>query len=49
MWRESLKLIVFGATGRTGSLVVEQALAAGHEMAAVARHPSAVTIHLRDG
>jgi len=39
-----MKLIVFGATGRTGHLVVEQALAAGHEVAAVARHPSALTI-----
>ena len=39
-----MKLIVFGATGRTGHLVVEQALAAGHEVTAVARHPSAVTI-----
>jgi putative NADH-flavin reductase len=39
-----MKLIVFGATGRTGRLVIEQALAAGHEVAAVARRPSAVTI-----
>jgi len=39
-----MELIVFGATGRTGSLGVEQALAAGHEVAAVARHPTAVTI-----
>ena len=39
-----MKLIVFGATGRTGTLVVEQALAAGHGVTAVARRPSAVTI-----
>lgn len=39
-----MKLIVFGATGRTGHLVVEQALAAGHEVTAFARRPSAVTI-----
>jgi putative NADH-flavin reductase len=44
MWRESTKLIVFGATGRTGHLVVEQALAAGHEVTAVARGLSALTI-----
>jgi len=39
-----MKLIVFGATGRTGRLVIEQALAAGHEVAAGDRRPSAVTI-----
>jgi putative NADH-flavin reductase len=39
-----MKLVVFGATGGIGSQVIEQALAAGHEVTAVARHPSAVTI-----
>ena len=39
-----MKLIVFGATGRTGHLVVEQALAAGHEVTTVARRLSALTI-----
>jgi len=39
-----MKLIVFGATGKTGNLVVEQALAAGHEVAAVARRPAAITV-----
>jgi putative NADH-flavin reductase len=39
-----MKLIVFGATGGTGRLVVEQALAVGHTVTAVARRPSAVTV-----
>lgn len=38
-----MKLVVFGATGGIGSRVLEQALAAGHEVIAVARHPSAIT------
>lgn len=38
-----MKLTVFGATGGTGSAVVRQALAAGHEVTAAARRPEAVT------
>jgi putative NADH-flavin reductase len=38
-----MKLIVFGATGGTGQQVVEQALAAGHEVTAVVRRPEAIT------
>lgn len=38
-----MRLVVFGATGGTGRLIVEQALAAGHEVIAVARRPSAIT------
>jgi putative NADH-flavin reductase len=39
-----MNLVVFGATGGTGCLVVEQALAASHTVTAVARNPSAVAI-----
>ena len=35
-----MKLTVFGATGRTGRHLVEQALAAGHEVTAFVRNPS---------
>lgn len=36
-----MKLLVFGATGRTGAALVRQALAAGHDVAALVRNPSA--------
>lgn len=39
-----MKLTVFGGTGRTGQLVVEQALAAGHEVIVLARNPEKVAI-----
>ena len=35
-----MKLAVFGASGRTGKPLLEQALAAGHEVAAFVRDPS---------
>jgi putative NADH-flavin reductase len=38
------RLVVFGATGGTGRALVEQALAAGHAVTAVARRPEAVTV-----
>ena len=38
-----MKLVVFGSTGGIGTQVVEQALAAGHTVTAVARRPSAIT------
>jgi uncharacterized protein YbjT (DUF2867 family) len=38
-----MKLAVFGATGTTGSALVGQALAAGHELRVLARTPSKVT------
>jgi len=38
-----MKIIVFGATGGIGRQVVEQALAANHQVTAVARRPAAIT------
>ncbi|MCS6802484.1 MAG: SDR family oxidoreductase [Chloroflexota bacterium] len=35
-----MKIAVFGASGRTGRLVVDQALAAGHEVVAFVRDPA---------
>jgi nucleoside-diphosphate-sugar epimerase len=40
-----MRITVFGATGRTGRPVVEQALAAGHEVVAFARTPTKLNIH----
>lgn len=37
-----MKVTVFGATGGTGKQVVEQALAAGHEVTALVRNPAVV-------
>jgi uncharacterized protein YbjT (DUF2867 family) len=37
--RISMNLLILGATGRTGRLVVEQALAAGHTVTALVRSP----------
>jgi len=37
-----VKLAIFGATGRTGAQLVQQALAAGHDVTAVARRPDQV-------
>jgi len=34
-----MKTIVFGATGGTGKLVVEQLLKAGHEVTVIVRNP----------
>lgn len=39
-----MKLAVFGGTGKTGRHIVEQALAAGHEVVALARTPSKLEI-----
>lgn len=35
-----MRITLFGATGRTGGLVAEQAMAAGHEVTAVVRDPA---------
>ena len=37
--RKTMKILVSGATGNVGRLVVEQALARGHEVVALARNP----------
>lgn len=39
-----MKLTIFGATGRTGVHLVQQALAAGHEVTAFVRSPEKMTI-----
>jgi putative NADH-flavin reductase len=38
-----MKLTVFGPTGGTGAQLITQALAAGHHVTAMARHPESVT------
>ena len=40
-----MKLTIFGAAGRSGALLTQQALAAGHEVTAVARNPGLVALH----
>lgn len=37
-----MKLAVFGATGKSGQALVEQAIAAGHEVTALARSPDKI-------
>src|SRR5690606_35915295 len=39
-----MKLLVVGSTGRTGRLVVQQALERGHEVTAFTRRPEAVEV-----
>lgn len=39
-----MNLVILGATGRTGRLVVEQALGAGHTVTALVRSPEKLTI-----
>jgi putative NADH-flavin reductase len=39
-----MKLTIFGATGATGTLLVEQALTAGHEVTAVVRDPARLAV-----
>ena len=39
-----MKLTIFGASGRTGVHVVEQALVAGHDVVAVVRDPAKLTL-----
>ena len=37
-----MKILLFGATGRTGNLILEKALKDGHEVTAIARDPSKI-------
>ncbi len=39
-----MNLLILGASGRTGLLVVEEALAAGHDVTALVRSPAKVTV-----
>lgn len=40
-----MKVVVFGANGPTGRLVTQQAIAEGHVVTAVTRHPEAFPFH----
>ena len=42
-----MKIAVFGGTGRTGKHLIEQALAAGHQVTALARTPAKLPSHER--
>lgn len=39
-----MKLVVLGATGRTGLEIVKQALGQGHEVTAYVRNPAKLTL-----
>ena len=39
-----MKLVIFGAGGKTGTLVTQQALDAGYEVVAYVRRPDSVTL-----
>lgn len=39
-----MKIVIFGASGKTGSILVEQALNAGHEVTAYVRRPESIRI-----
>jgi|SRR5579859_1493919 len=40
-----MKVVIFGANGPTGQLLTKQALAEGHAVTAVTRHPEAFPLH----
>jgi putative NADH-flavin reductase len=41
----TMKVLIFGATGRTGKPLLEQALAAGHEVTAYVRNPGKLNMN----
>ena len=41
---EPLDILVYGATGKVGSQIVNEALARGHHVTAVSRHPEEITL-----
>lgn len=41
--RPGLQILVYGATGKVGTLIVDEALARGHYVTAVSRDPSRIT------
>src|SRR6202789_2400873 len=43
--RAQMKIIVFGATGGTGKLILTQALAKGHSVTAFVRNPEGLPAH----
>jgi putative NADH-flavin reductase len=43
-----MRITVFGATGGTGTLVVRQALAAGHDVTAIVRDPARLPVPAHD-
>lgn len=40
-----MRLVIFGANGQTGRLLTQQALAEGHTVTAVTRHPETFPLH----
>jgi uncharacterized protein YbjT (DUF2867 family) len=44
-WSKDMKLTIFAATGGIGRQLFEQAVAAGHEVTAVARRPENLPMH----
>ena len=38
-----MKIVIFGATGRTGSILLDQALSEGHEVRAYVRRPGSIS------